>query len=205
VAKATKKKESYFVRKEISMRSLGKGKYHFVTGALLTSILLLLSALAPAQNEENAEVSRLLSDAKAKAAVLSRDADEMEAMTRSAVSWESHATMLETMKEDVNELARSVEKLNAARNSASSWQQQAIDRMMPLMKELAGNTTAAINHLKEQRTRPISGSYTEYLKQNSETARELSDMISSFVQYGQTRAKLERLEQKLEIGNRASR
>ena len=31
-------------------------------------------------------------------------------------------------------------------------------------------------------------------------------MISSFVQYGQTRAKLEKLEQKLEIGNeKASR
>jgi len=49
------------------MRSLGKGTYRLVTGALLTSILLLLSALAPAQNEENAEVSRLLSDAKEKA------------------------------------------------------------------------------------------------------------------------------------------
>ena len=163
----------------------------------------LLSGLAPAQqnNEENAEVSRLLSDAREKAAVLSRDADEMEAMTRSAVSRESHATMLETMKEDVNNLAKSVEKLNAPRDSASSWQRQAIDRMMPLMKELASNTTAAINHLKEQPTRPIAGSYTEYLKQNAETARELSDMISSFVQYGQTRAKLEKLEQKLEVGN----
>src|SRR2546426_4714998 len=84
----------------------------------------------------------------------------------------------------------------SARDSASSWQQQAIDRMMPLMKELASNTTAAINHLKEQPTRPTSGSYAEYLKQNSETARELSDMISSFIQYGQTRAKLGRLEQK---------
>jgi hypothetical protein len=169
-------------------------------------MLLLLSALAPAQNnEENAEVSRLLSDAREKAAVLSRDADEMEALTRSDVSWQSHAAMLDTMKEDVNDLAKSVEKLNAARDSASSWQRQAIDRMMPLMKELASNTTAAINHLREQPTRPTSGSYTEYLKQNSETARQLSDMISSFVQFGQTRAKLEKLEKKIEIDNRASR
>jgi len=183
------------------MRILNKGKYRLVTGVLLTSILLLLSAPALAQNEDNAEVSRLLVDAKEKAAVLSRDADEMEALTRSDVSWQSHAAMLETMKEDVNELARSVEKLNAARDSASSWQRQAIDRMMPLMRELASNTTAAINHLKEQPTRPISGSYREYLEQNSETARELADVISSFVQYGQTRGKLERLEQKLEIGS----
>ena len=76
--------------------------------------------------------------------------------------------------------------------------------MMPLMKELASNTTAAINHLKEQPTRPTTGEYAEYLKQNSETARQLSDMISSCVKYGQTRAKLEKLEQKLEIGSRAN-
>ena len=187
------------------MRILSQGTYRLVTGVLLTSTLLLLSALATAQSEENAEVLRLLSDAREKAAVLSRDADEMEALTRSDVSWQTHAAMLDTMKEDVNDLAKSVEKLNAARDSASSWQRQAIDRMMPLMKELASNTTAAINHLKEQPTRPTSGAYAEYLKQNSETARQLSDMISSFVQYGQTRAKLEKLEQKLEIGNRASK
>jgi hypothetical protein len=188
------------------MRIVSQGTYRLITGVLLTSMLFLLSALAPAQNnEENAEVSRLLSDAREKAAVLSRDADEMEALTRSDVSWQSHAAMLDTMKEDVNDLAKSVEKLNAARDSASSWQRQAIDRMMPLMKELASNTTAAINHLKEQPTRPTSGSYTEYLKQNSETARQLSDMILSFVQFGQTRAKFEKLEQKLEIDNRVSR
>jgi hypothetical protein len=46
-----------------------------------------------------------------------------------------------------------VEKLNAMRNSASTWQKQAIDRMVPLMRELAANTTAAINDLNEQRTR----------------------------------------------------
>ena len=158
-----------------------RGKYSLIVLTLLTS-MFLLSGLAAAQNEENPEVSRLLSDAREQAAVLSRDADEMEALTRSAVSWESHAAKLETMKEDVNELAKSVEKLNAARDSASSWQRQAIDRMMPLMKELASNTTAAINHLREQPTRPTSGSYTEYLKQNSETAHELADAISSFVQ-----------------------
>lgn len=179
-----------------------RGKYSLIALALLTS-MFLLSGLAPAQqnNEENAEVSRLLSDAREKAAVLSRDADEMEALTRSEVSWQSHAAMLDTMKEDVNELAKSVEKLNAARDSASSWQRQAIDRMMPLMKELASNTTAAINHLRDLQTRPVSAEYANYLKENSETARQLSDMISSFVQYGQIRAKLEKLEQKLEIGN----
>jgi cell fate (sporulation/competence/biofilm development) regulator YmcA (YheA/YmcA/DUF963 family) len=170
---------------------------------LLVSTLLLVSALA--MEQENAEVSRLLQDARDKAAVLSRDADEMEALTRSEVSWQSHAAMLDTMKEDVNELAKSVEKLEAMRNSASPWQQQAIDRMMPLMKELASNTTAAINHLKDLQRRPVAPEYTNYLRQNAETSKRLSDMISSFMDYDQTRARLADLEQKLELGGRASR
>src|SRR5579871_1761503 len=183
------------------------------TSLLISMLLLILPALSAARdsgaqnNQENPQVTQLLSQARDKAAVLSRDADEMEALTRSDVSWQSHASMLETMKEDVNDLARITEKLEASSDSASQWQRQAIDRTMPLLKELASNTTAAINHLKQEPNRPTSGEYAEYLRQNSETARELSDMISSFVQYGQTRAKLERLEEKLEIGSgkRASR
>ena len=177
----------------------------YVACALLGSMLLLLSVLASAVKNENAEVSRLLQEARDKAAVLSRDADEMEALTRSEVSWQSHAAMLDTMKDDVNGLAKTVEKLEAMRDSASPWQQQAIDRMVPMMRELASNTTAAINHLKDLQTRPVSPEYADYLRQNAETSKQLSDMISSVVEYDQTRAKLAQLEQKVETSSRASK
>jgi hypothetical protein len=191
------------------MHTMARGTLRLVTATLATLTLLLFSPLAvlgvlaaSQNNEGNPEVTRLLADAREKAAVLSRDADEMEALTRSDVSWQTHADRLNTIKEDVNDLARTVEQLNASRASASEWQKQAIDRAMPLMKELAANTTAAINHLNENKIRPTSGSYTEYLKENAETAHQLSDMISSFVRYGDTRARLEKLEQRLEIASR---
>ncbi len=184
------------------MRTSKKERYFF---SLLFSLLVLCATPLLAIENENAEVSRLLQDVREKAAVLSRDADEMEALTRSDVSWQTHASMLETMKQDVNDMARSVEKLESMRNSASPWQKQAIDRMLPLMRELATNTTAAINHLNEQRSRPTTPEYAQYLRQNSETARQLSDMISAFVDYDQTRAKLAQLEQKLGRNNQASR
>jgi hypothetical protein len=187
-----------------------RGSSHcLAAGALIASILLLACPvlLAVESTEENPQLTQLLSEAREKAAVLSRDSDEMESLTRSDVSWQTHASMLETMKEDVNDMGKIVEKLEASRDSASQWQRQAIDRMVPLLKELASNTTAAINHLNQERTRPTTGEYADYLRQNAKTARELSDMVSSFVQYDQTRAKLEKLEQKLEPGNgkRASR
>jgi hypothetical protein len=185
---------------------MAKGTLRFAAGALATLLLLLLSSVAlPAASpskEENPEVTRLLAQARDEAAVLSKDADEMEGLIRTDVSWQTHAAMLENVKEHVNNLAHTIEKINAARDSASDWQKQAIDRAMPLLKDLAANTTAAINHLNQNQLRPVSGSYPEYLKENAETAHELSSMISSFVRYGETRAKLDKLEHRLEVAKR---
>jgi hypothetical protein len=110
--------------------------------------------------------------------------------------------MLDTIKDHINDLGHTVEQLNAARDKAAPWQQKAIDRMLPLMRELASNTTAAIEHIKEHHSQPNVGSYPEYLRANADTAHQLSYIISSFVEYGETKAKLERLEQTLELASR---
>lgn len=179
-----------------------KTMLQMLAGALVTSMLLLTSVVAIAQSQENPQVTELLVDAREKAAVLAKDADEMESLLRSDVSWQTHADMLNRIKDHVNDLAKDVEKMVAARSSASPWQQQAIDRMLPMMRELAANTTAAINHLNENKSRPTTGNYASYLKENTETAQQLSEMISSYVRYGDTKAKLQNLEQKLEIASR---
>jgi uncharacterized protein Yka (UPF0111/DUF47 family) len=174
----------------------------WLAAALVGFVMLPLSAPCFAAAQENPEVTTLLNQARDEAAVLSRDADEMEALTRTAASWETHADTLHRIKEDVNKLAKTTEKLVSARGSASPWQRQAIDRMVPLMRDLASNTTAAINHLNQNRLRPTTPDYTEYLKDNDETAHQLADTLSNFVQYGQTRAKMEKLEQRLEVARR---
>ena len=184
------------------MNLVKKVVHRLMAGVAVSSMLFLASQQISAQRDENPQVTQLLTEARDRAAVLSRDADEMESLTRTDASWETHATMLEQIKEHVNALGRVAEKLKSARDSAAPWQQQAIDRMLPTLKELADNTTAAIQHLNENKTRPTSGSYTEYLKENTETAHELSSMISSFVKYGETRARLERLEQRLEVASK---
>jgi hypothetical protein len=184
------------------MRSARISLYYAVMSAVLVSTWMLSAPTVYAQGNENPQVTRLLAEARDKAAQLSRDADDMEALIRSDVSWESHAAMLDQIKQHVNDLGRIAKQLEESRSSASPWQQQAIDRMMPLLKELAANTTAAINHLNENRLRPTTGNYPEYLKENAETAHQLSDMVSSFVRYGETRARLEKLEQRLEVARK---
>ena len=185
------------------MQTLRKTTTGMIVGALTISMLFLFSMPLLAQKQENPQVTQLLADAREKAAELSRDADEMESLIRTDVTWQTHAAMLETVKDHVNQLGRIAAQLEQKRDSASQWQQQAIDRMLPVLKELATNTTAAINHLNENKGRPLeTSSYPQYLKENAESAHNLADMISSFVKYGESRARVEKLEQKLEIASR---
>jgi hypothetical protein len=67
-----------------------------------------------------------------------------------------------------------------------------------MLKEIAANTTAAIEHLNQNHERPTTPDYVEYLQQNADTSHELADMISAVNQYGRERTKLERLQDKIE-------
>lgn len=146
----------------------------------------------------NTQVAAQLDAANAEAAELARDADEMTSLLHNDVSWETHAEMLDRIKEHVNNMGRIAAKLQEEREEASPWQQQAIDRMVPMLKEIAANTTAAIEHLNQNHERPTTPDYVEYLQQNADTSHELADMISAVNQYGRERSKLERLQDKIE-------
>lgn len=75
----------------------------------------------------------------------------MESFTRSNVTWESHAAKIPAIKDHVNKVGETVAKLNQASTAASPWQKAAIDRVNPMLQELAGNTTSIINHLNNER------------------------------------------------------
>ena len=167
--------------------------------AAFASTIFPLSASASIQRKPpSAEVAAELDLAKQQAFELARDADEMTSLLRDNVSWETHADMLNRIRDHVNTMGKIVEKLESERDEASPWQQQAIDRMVPLLKAIASNTTAAIEHVNQNHVRPASEDYKDYLQENADTAHELADMISSFEQYDRTRTKLEKLQDKIE-------
>ena len=78
-------------------------------------------------------------------------------------------------------MARIIDKLTAARSSGSELQEQAVDRILPLLKELATNTTNAINYLNQNKTRPLGDPYTQYLRDNADTAHQLASTVSSLL------------------------
>jgi len=131
--------------------------------------------------EDNKEVSQLLEDIKGQAADLQCDSDELESFTRSDMSWQSHAEELDRIKERINAIGKIISKLQNLRSSASPWQREAIDRIMPVAKKLASNTTAAIEHLNKNPLRINEPQYQQYLKSNAEAASNLAALVKDFV------------------------
>jgi hypothetical protein len=174
---------------------------------LLTSALAMAALLwtvgplmaSDTTTGDSEEVSKLLSDSKAEAAALYSDANDMERFTASKLSWESHAQKLEQIRTHVNKCGELVQKLNDIKHQGSPWQQQAVERITPLLSELASNTTTTIEHMKNNRNKLQFPPYPDYLTTNSDLAKSLSELVADYVSYGKTKDRFERLNEKLEV------
>jgi hypothetical protein len=169
------------------------------TCALLAGGLVTPSLARTVTNTPDSEqVSKLLSEAKTMAFQLKEDAVTMESYTRMNLSWQSHATAINQIKDHINALGQQVTKLKAARDTAAPWQKTAIDRINPFLDELGGYTTAVIEHINGDKKHTIAD-YNDYLQANADYASDLASMIADFVDYGNSRQRVDRLGAKLEI------
>lgn len=121
----------------------------------------------------------------------------METFTRSKVNWKSHASQINIIKDHINKAGQLLSQLEGARGNADQWQHDAIDRIAPLLKEMASNTEAIIDHLNNAK-QVWAPSYQKYLTANHELSSELAGAIGDFVEYGKTKERVEMLEKKLE-------
>lgn len=169
-----------------------------LAGFLLPTSTVTAAARLEAAAPDSEQVSKLLSDAKTMAFQLKEDALTMESYTRMDVSWQTHAATINQIRDHVNALTRQVAKLKDARNNASPWQKIAIDRINPYLDELGGYTTAVIEHINGDRKHTMA-EYKDYLEANADYASDLASMIGDFVNYGNTKQRMERLAAKLEV------
>lgn len=181
------------------MRIDSTTKSYTAKAVLVTFLLLSVSGRAFVLREDSQQLTQLLGEAREEAAELAKDADEMESLIRTDVSWQTHAEMLDRVKNHVNNMARIVAILSETRSSGSELQEQAVDRILPLLKELATNTTAAIDYLNQNKSRPKTDPYTQYLHDNVETAHQLSSTVSSLFEYEKSMTKIAKLKNKLEL------
>jgi hypothetical protein len=177
-------------------------KYHMIGITTLSCLLAGIAGVTPslkAAGEEPA-VSKLLAEAKTRAYAISVDASQLESYTREpSLSWETHAAEISRMKDDINQTAKTVEKLNASRSDAVPWQASAIDRIIPFMQEIAGNTTSAIEYINKYQSRLGTKEYTDYLESNSDLSGQLAGLIAHYVDYGNAKNRFASLKQRVDL------
>jgi hypothetical protein len=164
---------------------------------LLGCVLIPPTSYAQATND-NPSVTTQLNDARTIVAKIKRDAMQMETYTRTGgTSWKTHASSLEKIKADVNELQQNMRGLQSHRTVASPWQQDAIDRITAFANDLATNMNAAIDRLNKSKN-PTTAPYPEYLKANTRIATDLANEIDTTIDYAQNKAKADSLGQRLD-------
>lgn len=170
-------------------------------GALagLALIFAIGTRMMPAQSSDSEEISKLLVQAKSEAVQAENDAAALDSFARSRLSWESQAKKIAQMREHVNELGRVTKQLTDQRASGSPWQQKVIDRIDPLLRQMADLLTVTINHLKDYPNRVHFPAYREYVHASYEVAGKTAGLIRDFVNYDEAQSRAKLLEVRLEL------
>ncbi|HET8638164.1 MAG TPA: hypothetical protein VFL96_15045, partial [Acidobacteriaceae bacterium] len=137
---------------------------HLTAALALVGMMALVPGWTPAYGD-SAQVTKLLREASMSATQLKNDSVEMESYARSQLQWQTHARQVNLIREHVNNSGKILADLHEARDTAEPWQQEAIDRITPLLQELASNTTSIIDHLNEKQ-QTWHPEYQSYLKSN---------------------------------------
>jgi hypothetical protein len=169
-------------------------------GLLILPLLLTMAPVrAAAQTSSSDEISLLLTEARSLAVQAEDDAATLEAYSRSKLTWQSHASRLEQIKEHVNALGKVDRQLNDMRGFGSSWQQKAIAEVHPLLEQTANELTYTINHLTESRSQIHMMPYKNHANDLYDHASRTAELISDYVEYERAKAKADYLQQKLQL------
>jgi len=152
---------------------------------------------AGVERNDSQELETLLEQASDEARELAIDAEDLQTLIVSDQNWLTHTLKLAKIKGHVDNMSLIVDKLTRAQKSGSELQEQALERILPLVKELQANTTAAMNYLNQNKDRPVSDAYKQYLEKNAQTAQQLSSIISALDDYERSMTEINRIRSKL--------
>ena len=186
----------YTLRKDIHMRLLDRRLTLLLACSLAGAVI---PSQAIAGTSDSTAINKLLADTRTEASELVRDSSDLDSFTRSKLSWESYANEVQMIRGHVNNAGKLLTQLNDAKSEGSSWQQTAIDRIQPLLKELAANTQATIEHLNANKSKVHMQPFVDYVKANYDLSSELESLVRDLVAYGDAKAKVETLSAKLEL------
>lgn len=161
------------------------------------TIILVTSEYSAAQ----VEATDLLKQVRANAAQLSRDGDQLTGLMRSNVSRASYAASLDRIKAHINKTGGQLAQLQELKNEAAPWQQEAIDRITPLARQIAANTEWAINHINELPSNVYAQNYKETFEAIADDSRLMMQNVSDYLEMAAAQQKADELQMKLASSN----
>jgi len=127
------------------------------------------------------EARRILKDVEEQAYDVTDHAGTLQAGTRLGSSREFNATELNALHDDVNGIGKKMALLEALAPKEASWERDTVNRVMPLLKQVAETTSQAIRYLD---SKPVDFAPMDYAKittklydQSSALWNELHDSV----------------------------
>jgi len=155
-------------------------------------------------NQNNVrEASDLLEDLRAGALEINDDAAELQQFSSDGnVDWEVHASKLEEIKDQINDMGHSLDTLKAIDQAALPWQRDAVQRTLPLVKTLASNATAAINFVSQNPSYLFSPQYAGFQASLTKQSKQLSDLLRNFQNLAKDVQQEKQIRQELKVSRK---
>lgn len=170
-----------------------------MTAAVLVAGVAGISPVLSAADAPDA-VSKLLADARTNAAQISSDWKTYARQPN--LKWAGDAVEISRMRDDINAAAKTIASLNDSRTQASPSQAASIDRILPVMEEIADTATNAIAFLNKNQTRLSGKEYKAYLDANSDTYSRLAGLVAQIVEIGNNRDRFENAKRALQLASK---
>lgn len=126
----------------------------------------------------------MLQDMQEQARTASDDATSLLRMIREGrVSDQTQLWKIDSLKADVNRMGKEIAALEAKRDSLAPWERDTADRVLPLLKEAAANTSKVIAYFNQNRTHLWGPEYSDLAANIQDESMKIEQTLHDYLKY----------------------
>ncbi len=175
----------------------------------MTAAIASLVALAPQAVAKTAtsvsvaqEARETFKQLKSAATSASAEAERLEMLgLNPEISPESHVVPLMDLRRDVNTMGKRIASLEAQRDSLEPWEKEAVDKVLPLLKDAADNTQNAIEYFNGNRAHLWTAEHLNYTANVERDSDGIAKTLKTYLQYKDVREAELQLESTVGAGS----
>lgn len=175
------------------------------SGLMLLAIAILgvTPSLRATEVGSATDAAQLLADARTQSMQLAKDAQVLRGYTTGDLNllMAGHGALLERIRQDVGKAGRLSLQMQSAEGAASAAQKEGMDRVEPLLKELASILNTEVMRMREVSAVVQMPPYADYLRANARLTSDLAWLIADVVDCADAKAKAEEIDRQIELIN----